>query len=71
MICVVWIDDFIIWGSSQRKLVSNLADVSDRLHKMSLFVTAYICRFSKPTAKWCGKICSGHGVEHVPETCGG
>lgn len=66
-LCIVWIHHFIIWGSSQGTLVSKPAKVLGRRHEVGLFVAADECTFFEPTAKWCGKIHFGQGLEHNPE----
>lgn len=57
-VCIMWIDDLIIWGSSQGELVSNLAEVLDGLHGVGWFVAVRKCIFFEPTVKSCGKIYS-------------
>lgn len=66
-VCMVWIDDLIIWGSLQGELVSKLFEVLGRWHDVGLFAATQEFRVFEPTVKWCGKIYSGQGVEHGPE----
>ena len=67
-VCMVWVDDLNIWGSSNTDdLVNNIARVLGRLADVGLFAAAHKCRFWEPEVTWCSKIYSGQGVAHDPE----
>ena len=57
-ICLVWVDDIVIWGETPEILLKRLLAILDRLLERGLFAAAHKAVFFRKEIKWCGKILS-------------
>ena len=58
-ICLVWVDDNVVWGETPDILLKRLLAILNRLLERGLFVAAHKAVFSRKEIKWCGNILSG------------
>ena len=66
-ICLVWVDDIVIWRDTLEILFKRLLAILDRLLERGLFAAAHKAVFFRKEIKWRGKILSGQTVSHDPE----
>ena len=66
-ICLVWVDDVVIWGRSGSELVDRLETVLQRLLERGLHAAAHKAVFYREEIRWCGKLYTGLEVRHDPE----
>ena len=69
-ICLVWVDDIVIWGETPEILLKRLLAILDRLLERGLFAAAHKDIFFRKEIKWFGKILSGQTVSHPEGTQG-
>ena len=70
-VCLVYVDDVIIWGWNVWELVDHFLWVVKKLMEVGLFVAAHKATLYTREVKWCGKLYSGTGMRHDPERiCG-
>ena len=67
-ICLVLVDDIVIWGKTPDILLKRLLAILDRLLEHGLFAASHKAVFYPKEIKWCGKIRSGQTVSHDPES---
>ena len=63
----VYIDDIIVWGTSQEEHDRRLKKVLCRLKEINLKLNISKCEFSKPCLKYLGEIITSTGVKPDPE----
>lgn len=51
-ICLVWVDDIVIWGNTAEQLISPLELVLARLEERGLFVAAHRAVFHHGGIRW-------------------
>ena len=61
-ICVVWIDDIIIFSKSHEEHLQHLSQVLDALRTAGLQVRLKKCKFAVSKVKYLGHVVSGDGV---------
>ena len=66
-ICLVYVDDILIFGESEADLIENISHILQRLHKYGIKVAADKLDIFKKEVKWCGKLIDGDGVRHDPK----
>ena len=66
-ICLVWVDDVVIWGNSDSELLERLERVLTRLMEHGLYAAAHKAVFYREEVRWCGKLYSGRTIRHDPE----
>ena len=66
-ICLVYVDDVIIWGRNVWELMDHFSWVVKKMMEVGLFVAADKVTLYAREVKWCGKLYSGTGVWHDPE----
>ena len=66
--CVLlWIDDLLIYASTEAALLDAISAVMQRITDAGLKCSATKCFMFLREAKWCGRIFSSDGVHHDPE----
>ena len=63
-ICLVWVDDIMIWGKTPETFLKRLLATLDHLLERGRFPAAYKAVFVQKEIKWCGKFLSGQTVSH-------
>ncbi|MEM9897005.1 MAG: reverse transcriptase family protein, partial [Bacteroidota bacterium] len=63
---LVYIDDILIKGTSEKDLLKNLDEVFHLFHNHGIKLSAKKQRFFVNEVKWCGKVLSGKCVKHDP-----
>ena len=66
-ICLVWMDDVVIWGKTDVELVGRIETVLDRLMNYGLFAAARKAVFYREKIRWCGKLFTGQKADHDPD----
>ena len=66
-ICLVWVDDIVIWGKTPENILKRLLAILDRLLERGLFAVAHKAVFFRNEIKCCGKTRFGQTVSHDPE----
>ena len=66
-VCMVYVDDIIIWGRNVWELMVHFSWVVKKLMEVGLFVAAHKVILYALEVKWWGKLYSGTGVRHDPE----
>ena len=66
-VCMVYVDDVIIWGWNVWELMDHFSWVVEKLMEVGLFVAAHKVTLYARKVKRCGKLYSGTGVRHDPE----
>lgn len=66
-VCLVWLDDVLVYGADTNELFDNLDRVLTRIEDANFKCSATKCTLLQHEAKWCGKIISARGVSHDPE----
>ena len=66
-ICLLWVDDIVIWGEAPENILKRLLAILDRQLERGFFAAAHMSVFFRKEIKWCGKILSGQTVSHDPE----
>ena len=66
-VCLVYVDDVIIWGRNIWELMDHFSWVVKKLMEVVLFVAAHKVTVYAREVKWCGKLYSGTGVRNDPE----
>ncbi len=62
-VCVIFIDDLVIWGDSVDEFVTNLELVFQRLRKYNVHLKPSKCQFGVTTVKFLGYIVDQDGVQ--------
>ena len=70
-ICLLWVDDIVIWGKTPEIHMKWLLVILDRLLERGRFTAARKADLFRKEIKWCGKILSGQTVRHDPERAQG
>jgi hypothetical protein len=65
-VCVVYIDDVLIYANSEEELVTNIITTITALHNRRFKVSAKKTTFYKRQIKFCGRIISAAGVSFDP-----
>ena len=65
--CEIYIDDIIIFGSTEEEYLRNLAKVLDRLKEHALLVHPGKCRFNLTSVEYVGHVISGEGLHFSRE----
>ena len=68
-ICLVFLDDIIIYSESFTEHLDRLRLVFDRLREANLRLKPRKCHFGKEKIKFLGHYVSARGIEALPETC--
>ena len=67
-VCLVYVDDVIIWGGDVWELMDHFSWVVKKLMEVGRFVAAHKITLYAREVKWCGgRAYSGTDVQHVPE----
>ena len=66
-VCLVYVDDVIIWGRNVWELRDHFSWVVKKLMEVGPFVAAHKVTLYAREVKWCGKLYSGTDVRHDPE----
>lgn len=66
-ICVVYIDDILIYADSEEQLVSNIITIVRALHARLFKISAKKTTFFKRQVKFCGRVFSADGVSFDKE----
>ena len=66
-ICLVFIDDLLIYGKTAADMVSNLIVVIKRLHSVGFKISAKKLEFYATEIEYCGRVYSADGVRFDPE----
>jgi transposase InsO family protein len=61
-ICIVYIDDILIYARSETDLISNILTIIRRLHDRQFKISAKKITFFRKQTKFCGRIFSADGV---------
>jgi hypothetical protein len=65
--CEIYIDDIIIFGSTEEEYLRNLAKVLDRLQEHALLVHPGKCKFNLTSVEYVGHVISGEGLHFSRE----
>ena len=65
--CLVYLDDVVIFGNTQRELLERMDEVFTRLRKAGLKIKPRKCKFFQTETNYLGHIISGEGVKVSPE----
>jgi hypothetical protein len=65
-ICVVYIDDILIYARSEEELITNTLAIIRRLHQHRFKISAKKIVFYQQETKFCGRIFSAAGVQFDP-----
>jgi hypothetical protein len=65
--CEIYIDDIIIFGSTEEEYLQNLAKVLDRLKEHALLVHPGKCKFNLASVEYVGHMISGEGLHFSRE----
>jgi transposase InsO family protein len=65
-ICVVYIDDILIYANSEDQLITNIISIIKTLHQRRFKISAKKTTFYKKQVKFCGRIFSKDGVSFDP-----
>jgi len=66
-ICMIYLDDVIIFGKTFEEMVKNLREVFLLLRKANLKLNPKKCVFFKRKVKYLGYLISGKGISTDPE----
>lgn len=66
-ICVIYLDDLIIFGNTFEEHMEHLEIIFNRLRECNLKLTAEKCKFGSRKVKYVGFIVSEEGIETDPE----
>ncbi len=61
-ICMVYVDDIIVFGKTMAEFVANLRTVFDRLRKHRISLKAAKCKLGLKEVEYCGHIVNGAGM---------
>lgn len=65
--CMVWVDDMIIWGKTQDKLVDKMELVLEWLKCRGIYVACTQVSFFLSSISWTGRIHSSAEAAHLPQ----
>jgi transposase InsO family protein len=65
-ICIVYIDDVLVFGRTWQEFVANWLTVLRRLHEAGFKVNALKTKFYQREVKYCGRLFSAEGVRFDP-----
>ena len=65
--CEVYIDDIIIYGTTEEEFTNNLRDVLERLNSRNITVNPAKCRFGLTEVEYVGHMISQTGLNMSPE----
>ncbi len=65
--CEVYLDDIIIFGSSEEELLSHLRQVFDRLRQYNVALNPAKCKFGMQKVEFVGHTMTEHGLSFSPE----
>jgi len=66
-VCMVYVDDIIVYGSSEHQSRRNLKEVLGRLVKAGLTLSEKKCKFLESEVKFLGHVINGQGTAMDPE----
>ncbi len=66
-VCEIYIDDIIIFGSTEEEYLQNLAKVLDRLKEHALLVHPGKCKFNLTSVEYVGHVINGEGLHFSRE----
>lgn len=66
-ICLVWLDDVVVFAPTISELWKRIRLVLERIREGNLHASATKTKLFMKEAKWCGKLISGEGVRHDPD----
>ena len=66
-ICLVYLDDIIIWGRTPQEHLRNLKSVFERLRKAGLTLRPDKCSFMSPQVRYLGHLITQNGYKPDPE----
>ena len=66
-ICLVYIDDIIVWGKTDEEILTNTQIVFERLRKFELKIKKSKCRLGVTTVQYVGHIVSETGIRMSDE----
>jgi len=66
-VCEIYIDDIIIFGSTEEEYLRNLAKVLDRLEEHALLVHSGKCKFNLTSVEYVGHVINGEGLHFSRE----
>ena len=64
--CLVYLDDIIVFGSSQQECLNNLVEVMSRLRSYGLKLKPKKCKLFRNTVEYLGRIVSPEGISADP-----
>jgi RNase H-like domain found in reverse transcriptase/Integrase zinc binding domain/Reverse transcriptase (RNA-dependent DNA polymerase)/Integrase core domain len=67
VICLIYMDDIILFASTVSELVHRTREIFDRFRSVNLKLSVDKCHFVKTSIKYLGHICSGEGISPDPE----
>jgi hypothetical protein len=67
VICVLWVDDLVVWANDHAQLLERLLLVWGRLNEAGFKGAAHKVVFYTEAVKWCGRYADGEGVWHDPQ----
>ena len=68
-ICLVYLDDIIVFSKDFNQHLSRLRKVFERIRKAKLTFKPSKCFFGKQKVRYLGHIVSKHGIEPIPDKC--
>ncbi|KAK3083976.1 hypothetical protein FSP39_006179 [Pinctada imbricata] len=66
-VCLIYLDDIIVYGSTFDKMIENLVKVFDKLQEAGLKLKARKCALFSKQVKYLGHVVSDKGVETDPD----
>ena len=64
--CLVYLDDIIVFGSSQQECLDNLVEVMSRLRSYGLRLKPKKCKLFRKSVEYLGRIVSPEGISVDP-----
>lgn len=65
-VCVLYIDDIMIFGETEEQFIANWITVLNRLHSVGLKVSAKKTQFYARSVKYCGRVFTINGASFDP-----
>ena len=66
-ICLLWIDDILVYANTIEELLENLRQIFTKLLAHGIRCSGKKCKLFLTSATWCGRVISEHGISPASE----